>query len=139
MAVPINSTLGRRPTTLAIHLKQLFPPSTLFKDSKLEAPRHSFRIQGGISSVTLDNMGGHKNRLKACDYYHNIITHKQVKTDSIIKYYYQYLTRGYNSIQNKSGYESLKSSGLELIKDDSLRIEIIKLYEQRYSSIIKLE
>lgn len=85
-----------------------------------------------------DNMNAHRAGLKACEYYNGIFTHKQVHADSI-NYYYLYLTRGYISIQNKSGYESLKSRGLELIKDDSLRNDIIKLYEQDYPFIMKLE
>ena len=84
------------------------------------------------------NMSAHRAGLKACEYYYNMLTNKEVKPDSI-NYYYGYLTRGYISIQNKSGYESLKSRGLEIIKDDSLRNNIIKLYEQDYPFIMKLE
>jgi hypothetical protein len=85
-----------------------------------------------------DNMKDHSAGLKACKYYHDIFTNKQVQTDSI-KYYYTYLTRSHLSIQNRSGYESLKSRGLEIVKDDSLRSGIIKLYEQDYPFIMKLE
>ena len=35
-------------------------------------------------------------------------------------------------VQNKSGYESLKSRGLETIKNDTLRSKIIDLYEVDY-------
>ena len=45
----------------------------------------------------------------------------------------------YISIQNISGYETLKSNGLELIRDDSLRFEIITLYEYDYSILKKFE
>jgi hypothetical protein len=85
-----------------------------------------------------DNMNAHRAGIKACEYFYDMFTNKQVHTDSI-DYYYTYLTQGYISIQNKSGYESLKSRGLELIKDDSLRNNIIKLYEQDYPFIMKLE
>jgi hypothetical protein len=98
-------------------------------------------ISNGLRQDLLDirsNMSEHRAGLKACEYYFDLFTNKQVQADSI-NYYYTYLTRGYISIQNKSGYESLKSRGLELIKNDSLRIEIIKLYEQDYSFIRKLE
>jgi len=43
------------------------------------------------------------------------------------------------SIQNRAGYETLKSKGLELIKNDSLRLEIISLYEYDYETLMKLE
>jgi hypothetical protein len=98
-------------------------------------------ISNGLNQDLIDikdNMSAHRAGLKACEYYYDIFTNKQVQADSI-NYYYTYLTRGYISIQNKSGYESLKSRGLELIKDDSLRNDIIKLYEQDYSFISKLE
>jgi hypothetical protein len=98
-------------------------------------------ISNGLRQDLLDirsNMSEHRAGLKACEYYFDLFTNKQVQTDSI-NYYYTYLTRGYISIQNKSGYESLKSRGLELIKDDSLRNDIIKLYEQDYPFIMKLE
>jgi hypothetical protein len=98
-------------------------------------------ISNGLRQDLLDirsNMSEHRAGLKACEYYFDLFTNKQVQADSI-NYYYTYLTRGYISIQNKSGYESLKSRGLELIKDDSLRNDIIKLYEQDYPFIMKLE
>ena len=98
-------------------------------------------ISKGLKQDLIDiktNMSAHRAGLKACEYYYDIFTNKQVQTDSI-NYYYSYLTRGYISIQNRSGYESLKSRGLELIKHDSLRNDIINLYEQDYPFIMKLE
>ena len=43
------------------------------------------------------------------------------------------------SIQNISGYETLKSKGLETIKNDSLRVKIINLYEFDYQVMKKFE
>jgi hypothetical protein len=54
-------------------------------------------------------------------------------------HYYRNLTRDFISIQNIAGYETLKSKGLELIKNDSLRLEIISLYEYDYNTLRKLE
>lgn len=42
-------------------------------------------------------------------------------------------------MQNTSGYETLKSKGLETIKNDSLRSHIISLYEYDYTTLRKLE
>ena len=53
--------------------------------------------------------------------------------------HYSNLTRDFISIQNVSGYESLKSKGLELIEDDSLRFQIIALYEYDYQVLKKFE
>lgn len=47
--------------------------------------------------------------------------------------------RDFISIQNISGYETLKSKGLEIVQNDSLRLEIIALYENNYNSLRKLE
>ena len=43
------------------------------------------------------------------------------------------------SIQNTAGYESLKSKGLETIQNESLRFEIISLYEFDFNSLKKFE
>ena len=53
--------------------------------------------------------------------------------------YYFSLTRDFVSIQNTSGYETLKSRGFELIENDSLRSRIISLYEYDYNILRKLE
>ena len=97
----------------------------------------SIGLNQDLSDIEL-NITGHVAGLKACEYFRKIVNNEQVATDSII-YYYHYLTRDFISVQNISGYESLKSKGLELIRDDLLRIKIIQLYEQDYSSIRKLE
>jgi len=81
---------------------------------------------------------GHKSGIKAIAYFKNILSKKLESSDSAIIYYFQ-LTRDFISIQNTSGYETLKSRGLELITNDSLRSKIISLYEFDYSIIKKLE
>lgn len=98
-------------------------------------------ILNGLNEDLVDikhNIDGHNTGIKACDFWRKTITDQDINTDSVA-YNYHYLTRDFISIQNISGYESLKSKGLELIKVDSLRIGIIKLYEQDYNSIRKLE
>jgi len=86
----------------------------------------------------LINKGGHERGIAACNYWRNIIKGTEVNLDTLSPYYFA-LTRDYISIQNISGYESLKSKGLELVKDDSLRFEIITLYEYDYSVLKKFE
>lgn len=84
------------------------------------------------------NMGGHKEGLQACSYWRNVANDRAVNLDSLGIYYLS-LTRDFISIQNVSGYESLKSKGLEIIKDDSLRYEIISLYEYDFNILRKFE
>ena len=84
------------------------------------------------------NILGHKEGIKACRYWRKIVNNEDFNQDSI-RTYYSSLTRDFISIQNKAGYETLKSKGLELIKNDSLRLEIISLYEYDYETLQKLE
>jgi hypothetical protein len=85
-----------------------------------------------------ENVSGHKMGLKSVNYFTKAIANKPVSKDSLIIYYFS-LTRDFISIQNKSGYETLKSKGLELIQNDSLRTEIISIYEYDYNTLRKLE
>lgn len=84
------------------------------------------------------NMGGHKAGIKACQFWRKVISNETTNIDTFAQHYFD-LTRDYISIQNISGYETLKSNGLELIEDDSLRFEIITLYEYDYNVLKKFE
>lgn len=84
------------------------------------------------------NKGGHIRGLNACNYFRHVLVGKEVNSDSLM-IQYSALTRDFISVQNTAGYETLKSRGLELIKNDSLRLEIIALYEYNYSLLRKLE
>ncbi|MEM6684779.1 MAG: hypothetical protein AAF617_03195 [Bacteroidota bacterium] len=64
-------------------------------------------------------------------YFNDIIDGKTVQNDSLAIFYFVF-TREAVVVQNKSGYESLKSRGLETVKDDALRTKIINLYEVNY-------
>lgn len=84
------------------------------------------------------NVGGHKTGISACSYFKNAFVGNDIEADSFM-YYYSKLTRDYVSIQNIAGYETLKSKGLELINNDSLRLKIISLYEYDYNTLRKFE
>ena len=84
------------------------------------------------------NKRGHEDGILACKFWRNLLEGREVNLDTLSMHYFN-LTRDYISIQNISGYETLKSRGLELIKDDSLRLEIITLYEYDYSILKKFE
>jgi hypothetical protein len=85
-----------------------------------------------------DNIGGHKSGISACDFWRRVVLGEEVKLDSLSAHYSN-ITRDFISIQNISGYESLKAKGLELIENDSLRFDIITLYEYHYSVLKKFE
>jgi hypothetical protein len=84
------------------------------------------------------NIAGHKEGLNSCRFWRGILSNQRADLDSLNQYYLA-LTRDFFSVQNNSGYETLKSKGLELIKNDSLRYDIISLYEYDYESLKTME
>lgn len=90
-----------------------------------------------LSDVT-DNMNAHKNGLRSCDFFRRVFNGLEVPQDSV-QFSYMYLTVSNATVMNTSGYESLKSKGLEIIKNDSVRVKIIELYEVYYEGLMKHE
>lgn len=98
-------------------------------------------IRNGLQLDTADmrgNIVGHRRGIEACTYFRDLIDNKELP-DSTANEQFRLLLRDFISIQNKSGYESLKSKGLELIDDDSLRLEIIAMYDFHFQVLEKLE
>ena len=85
-----------------------------------------------------ENMTGHQQALKACAYFNRVILGQETNVDTVQNYYFGFI-RDFISIQNTSGYETLKSRGLELVRNDSLRTDIISLYEYQYKTLKTLE
>ena len=85
------------------------------------------------------NVGGHKQGLEAIDFFKKALTQNDSTSNEEFLNYYFTLTRDFFSVQNTSGYETLKSKGLELIRNDSLRSKIISLYENDYTILRKFE
>ncbi len=85
-----------------------------------------------------DNKKAHNYGVRSCNFFSRVFNGEEVPQDSI-QFNYMYLTVGNSSVMNTSGYESLKSKGLEIIKNDSVRVKIIELYEVTYEKIGKLE
>ena len=71
-------------------------------------------------------------------YWRDIFEKRERNLKTLLSHYSN-LTRDYISIQNVSGFESLKSKGLELIENDSLRFEILTIYEYDYNILKKFE
>ena len=98
-------------------------------------------IRNGLEKDLEDirlNVFGHQTGMKAANYFRELMANKPISKDSLMFHYFN-LTRDFVSIQNTSGYETLKSKGLELIQNDSLRTKIISLYEYDYNTLRKLE
>ena len=85
-----------------------------------------------------ENVFGHRAGLAACDYFRRLALGQKVGVDSFALGYYVVI-RDFINAQNTAGYANLKSRGLEIIRDDSLRNSIVSLYEYDYSLVRKLE
>ena len=94
-------------------------------------------LQQDLADIKL-NIAGHINGINACRYWYKVLTDQPIPQDSL-QHYYLALTRDFFSAQNSSGYETLKSRGLELLTNDSLRFAIISLYEYDYGSLKTME
>ncbi len=94
-------------------------------------------LEKDIKDVQL-NLAGHKAGIKACQFVRKMTNGQAISKDSFAFYYFN-LTRDFISIQNSSGYESLKSNGLGTIRNDSLRLQIIDIYEYDFRNMKKLE
>ena len=94
-------------------------------------------LKQDIKDITLNELG-HKQGLRAVAFFEQLLLNQHSKTDSTV-YHYFYVVRDFISVQNVSGYETLKSKGLEIVENDSLRTELLSLYENDYNTVRKLE
>ena len=98
-------------------------------------------INSGLAKDMLDlklNVKGHGICMNACKIWNRIMQGEQYVGDSIEDHYGN-LTRDFIIAQNSAGYTTLKSNGLELVKNDRLRKEVISLYEYEYNTMKKFE
>jgi hypothetical protein len=83
------------------------------------------------------NVQGHEAAMKCNDLWMDYLNGTEVPMDTLGMVYSYAIFRDYISLQNTTGYEALKSRGLELVESDSLRTDIVGLYEYDYE-LIKL-
>jgi hypothetical protein len=94
-------------------------------------------LEKDLADIRL-NISGHEAGIRAGTYFSRIAMGEAVATDSLLVHYFS-LTRDFIALQNRSGYETLQSRGLELIENDSLRTQIIATYEYDYTILQKFE
>lgn len=115
-----------------------------WNDNRIDAHSQQKILSEIKNSLKIDaqdfktNIYGNKLSLKADVQFRNLLEGKTIHQDSIALYY-TILFRDYIPIINRSAYESLKANNLKIVKNDSLRIQIISLYDYYYSIIEKLE
>ncbi|MBO3698169.1 hypothetical protein [Roseivirga sp. E12] len=85
-----------------------------------------------------NNINGHQMGLKAVNLFQRYCGGEQVSLDSL-GFFYERLHRDYLSITNTTAYETLKSKGLEIITNEDLRNDIVRLYDFEYEILEKLE
>jgi hypothetical protein len=85
-----------------------------------------------------ENMKGHQLGQRSVAFFREFLDGHEPAQDTLFMFYFSVL-RDFVSVQNTSGYEALKSKGFEIVRDDSLRMEIIALYEYDYSILRKFE
>ncbi len=85
-----------------------------------------------------DNQHGHETGLKSVAYFLRIAEGVPVSADTFSQYLFE-LTRSFLSIQNTAPFEALKSNGLNVITNDSLRSKIVHLYDFQYDILEKIE
>ncbi len=111
------------------------------RNSKHSEQKILLEIKNGLSRDIQDfngNIFSHKLSLRANTVFRDLVQNKPIPQDSIGLFYIS-LFRDYTPIINRSGYESLKANGLKTISNDSLRFQIITLYDYYHAIIEKLE
>jgi len=94
-------------------------------------------IRNGLDLDLIDiglNIECHEREIRAGQFFRKYLNNHKVNQDSVFDYH-DHLLINYISIQNKSAYESLKAKGLEIVRDDSIRLKIISLYDVSYEII----
>lgn len=80
------------------------------------------------------NIAFHESGARACQIILESFTQDHPYNDSLSHYFA--MIHNYSVFApNKGAYESIKSLGIEIIQNDKIRLESIKLYEQEYVTI----
>lgn len=107
------------------------------KNSRNSEQKILTEIKNGIGIDKQDfegNIYGHNLSLRANYKFRELLKGKEISQDSIGILYIS-LFRDYTPVINRTGYESLKETGLKTITNDSLRFQIISLYDYYYGII----
>lgn len=111
------------------------------RKDRVAAEKILLEIRRGLDKDLEDmrlNMAGHERGLEAVTYWRQALLQQPIDTTAVAIQLMS-LTRDFITMQNGSGYGSLKNRGLELVTDDSLRSDIITLYEFDMMVLKKLE
>ena len=85
------------------------------------------------------NKKAHELGIRSANAFIQYYTGKDTLAADSIPLYLSYIYRNYTSISNTASYDYLKSVGISIISDDSLRRKLTKLYDVTYENIRKIE
>ena len=85
------------------------------------------------------NLGGHQTALRAAEYIQDFYLGGPAENADSLNLYLFLLTMDATSLINTAPYEYLKSKGISLITNDSLRRQITDLYEYQYAELRTIE
>jgi hypothetical protein len=98
-------------------------------------------MQSNLYEDLLDfdyNIRGTKMRLQANEIVLQVLEDSLPPHDSL-KTHYANLTGSYQLTENTGAFDNLKSIGFDIVRNDSLRARITRLYSNRYEYLDKLE
>jgi len=110
-----------------------------YKERKLE---HSIlkeiRTSVELDLLDINNaLALHENAVMLCDSVSELLLHKTY--DKRIARQLDIIFRDITFAPNRAPFESLKSIGVNLISNDSIRLKIAELYEEHYHTIVDYE
>lgn len=111
------------------------------KGERLSETKILMEINNGINADLNDfqaNMNGHTISLRAISFMRGWLDGNPGSQDST-GIFYNLLFRNFTPIIHTSGYESLKATNIKTITNDSLRFQLINLYDYYYTILEKLE
>ncbi len=96
-------------------------------------------VRNDLKATLIDVEGDLENHFisqKSGNIFKKYLLSNNTFNDSII-FHYNLLNEDRQAYPKSTGYESLKSAGMDIISNDSLRLEITELYELTFSRLIQ--
>lgn len=85
------------------------------------------------------NQQSHRIALRSAKVLHDFYIGKQLPDGDSLVFFISTVYRNMTSLSNTASFEYLKSKGLSIISDDSLRFSISHLYDFEYENLRKIE
>ncbi len=108
---------------------------------KIDEVKMLKELHNGLQSTLEDmesNSSGHASSIRSGIQLVRFINGELSSTDSVASYYTNALI-DYTFTPNTGAYETLKSKGVQLISNDTIRLEIINLYDFTFKAMVRME